>query len=291
MLKRVPRTFASSQPGSEIARAHLRIGLEAAAGEHHGAGADRHRRAADFRHDAVQRVRFRGAARWRASRRGSDAAPLHIGIERLEQLRAAAPDVQRKAAPELELAVDLDRPGARGPAAASRPAAPPTLPCRGCRAPGFPRDRDRSGIASARTGRRRTAPACRCRSRCSVEIFLRQRRQHRDEIVDAAKREAERAAGEMRVAAALLERSGLQHQHPRAVLVRRDRGAQRGVAGPDHENVGRPARQCGGCHRFPPRRVRPVGRHALDSAEWRCPGRARMAIKSSARSTHGISSP
>ena len=36
-----------------------------------------------------------------------DAAPLHIGVKRVEQLRAAAPDMQREPAPELELAVNL----------------------------------------------------------------------------------------------------------------------------------------------------------------------------------------
>ncbi len=76
-----------------------------------------------------------------------------------------------------------------------------------------------------------------------LEILLRERRQHRDEIVDAAEREAEGAAGEMRVAATLLERSGFEHQHAGAVLVRRDRGAQRGIAGTDDEDVGRLVRQ------------------------------------------------
>ena len=83
------------------------------------------------------------------------------------------------------------------------------------------------------------------------EIFLRQRRQHGDEIVDAAEREAERAAGEMRVAAALLKGSRFEHQHVRAVLLRRDRGAQGGIARPDHEHVRRLAGPFGGIHGFP----------------------------------------
>src|SRR5262249_35846263 len=36
-----------------------------------------------------------------------DAAPLHIGIERVEELRPAAPDVQCETAPEFEFSVDL----------------------------------------------------------------------------------------------------------------------------------------------------------------------------------------
>jgi alkylhydroperoxidase family enzyme len=62
--------------------------------------------------------------------------------------------------------------------------------------------------------------------------------------------EAERAAGEMRIAAALLERSRLQHQDARAVLAGGDRGAERGIAGADHKHVGPLARKIGCGHRF-----------------------------------------
>ena len=71
------------------------------------------------------------------------------------------------------------------------------------------------------------------------------------EIVDAGKREAEGAAGEMRIAAALFKRRGFEHEHARAVLVRRDRRAQGGIAGPDHEDIGRLAGQFGGIHGYP----------------------------------------
>jgi hypothetical protein len=71
-----------------------------------------------------------------------------------------------------------------------------------------------------------------------LEIFLRERRQHRYEIVDAAECEAESAAGEMGIAAALFVRRGFEHQHAGAVLVRGDRGAQCGIAGADDEDVG-----------------------------------------------------
>src|SRR5436190_791458 len=36
-----------------------------------------------------------------------DAAPFDVGVERVEQFRSTAPDVQREPAPERELAVDL----------------------------------------------------------------------------------------------------------------------------------------------------------------------------------------
>ena len=103
-----------------------------------------------------------------------------------------------------------------------------------------------------------------------LEVFLRQRRQHGDEIVDAAEREAEGAAGEMRVAAALFERRGFEHQHARAVLVRRDRGAQGGIAGPDHEDIRRFARAVRRNSWFPRARLRSRLRaqgHELDSAD------------------------
>src|SRR5262249_31145467 len=69
------------------------------------------------------------------------------------------------------------------------------------------------------------------------EVLLGKRRQHGREIVDAAKGEAERAAGEMRIAAALLERRGFEHEHAGTMFVGRDGGAKRGIAGSDHEHV------------------------------------------------------
>ena len=75
------------------------------------------------------------------------------------------------------------------------------------------------------------------------EVLVRHRGQHLEQVLDAAIGEAEGAAGEMRIAAALLERRRLQHQHARAVLAGRDRGAERGIAGADHEHVGPFARK------------------------------------------------
>ena len=58
------------------------------------------------------------------------------------------------------------------------------------------------------------------------------------QVVEAFVHEAEAAGGEQRVAAALLERRLLQHQHlGRALLLRGDRGAQRRVSGANHDHV------------------------------------------------------
>ena len=69
------------------------------------------------------------------------------------------------------------------------------------------------------------------------EIFLRERGQDGNEIVHAIEGKAEGATGEMRIAAAFLERRGFEHCDPRPMLMGGDRGAQRGIAGSDHQHV------------------------------------------------------
>ena len=208
-----------------------------------------------------------------------DAAPLHIGVERLEELRAAAPDVQRKPAPELELAVDLV---GLAPEARLQLDALPHRPGRGVAARPH-QDFGEIGIAAVLREREQIVEELVFGIGAEIdvlEIFLRERRQHGDEIVDAAEREAEGAAGEMGIAAAFFEGGGFEHQHARAILVRGDRGAQRGIAGPDDEDVGRFARQLY-IHGFPntaPARMCPAafaGLHCADvttrQGRCRCP--------------------
>jgi hypothetical protein len=79
----------------------------------------------------------------------------------------------------------------------------------------------------------------------ALELFLRERWQHCDEIVDAAEGKAKGAACEMGIAAALLERRGFEHQHAGAVLVRRDRRAEGGVAGAYDKDIGPAVQQVG----------------------------------------------
>ncbi len=176
-----------------------------------------------------------------------DAAPLHIGIERLEQLRPAAPDVQREPAPELELAVDLvglpAKAGLQLDALLRHPGG-------GLEAAAH-QDLAQLGVGAIFGHLEHVVEELVLGIGAEIdvrEILVGERRQHRGEVLDAAIGEAEGAAGEVRVAAALLERRGFQHQHACAVLVRRDGRAERGVAGADHEHVGTLLRELDGVH-------------------------------------------
>jgi hypothetical protein len=80
------------------------------------------------------------------------------------------------------------------------------------------------------------------------EILVGERRQHGDQVLDAAIGKTKGTAGEVRVAAALFERRRLQHEHARAILVRRDRRAERRIAGPDHKHIGTLLRELDGVH-------------------------------------------
>jgi hypothetical protein len=170
-----------------------------------------------------------------------DFTPRDICIKRLEQLRPAAPDVQRQTAPELEFAVDLI-----GLPSETRLQlhALPDDPLRRLETPAD-EDFQEIGIgAKLRQGEQVIEKLLlRIGSKIDVrEIFLRQRRQHGDEIIHPRKCEAESAAGEMRIAAALLERRSFKHEDARSILVRRDGGTQGRIAGPDDEDVGFPVR-------------------------------------------------
>ena len=115
----------------------------------------------------------------------ADAAPLHIGIERLEQLRPAAPDVQREAAPELELAVDLV--GLPSEARLQLHALP-RHPLGGVETAAH-QDFGEIGIGAVLGQREQVVEELLFGVGAEVdvlEILLRQRRQHGDEIVDAA---------------------------------------------------------------------------------------------------------
>jgi len=92
----------------EIAGAHLGVGLEPAAGEHHGLCLDRGRDALDLRDDAVHPVIVGDqvlAARFIGD---IDAVLFERGEEALDEARPAAPGFEREAAPEHEFAVVLE---------------------------------------------------------------------------------------------------------------------------------------------------------------------------------------
>ena len=235
----------------EIAGAHLRIGFKAAAGKYYCAGVDRNAFAAmlgnhpgDAAALADQADRGRLVHDW-------DAAPLHIGVKRVEQLRAAAPDMQREPPPELELSVDL----------VSLTAEPWLQLHTLLRHPfGGGEAAAHQNFAQVRIGAifghlehvveellLAVGPEIDVR-----EVFIGKRRQDRGQILDAVIGETERAAGEMRVAAPLLQGSGFEDEHAGAVLMRRDRGAKRGVAGSHHEHVRPLAREIDRWHDFQP---------------------------------------
>ncbi len=132
--------------------------------------------------------------------------------------------MQREASPELEFAVDLI---GLPPQARLQLHALPHHPLRGVEAAAH-QDFREIGIAAMLRQGKQVVEEILLRIRAEVhviEVLLGQRRQHGDEIIYARKREPEGAAGEMRVAATLLERRSFEHQHARPALVRRDRGA------------------------------------------------------------------
>ncbi len=250
MLNRVPRTFASSQPGP---RYFARIsGLDSKLPQASTTAPARIATGTPRYSAMTPASRPFSRMRLRAGRlvENGDAAPLHIGIKRLEQFRPAAPDVQGETAPELELAVDLVGLAAQARLQLDALARHPFC---GVEAAAH-QDFGEVGIGAVLGQREQVVEELRFAVGAEIdvrEVLLRQRRQHRDEIVDAAERKAESAAGKVRIAAALFKRSGFEHQHPRAVLVRRDRTAQGGIAGPDHEDIRRFPRHFGGIHGFP----------------------------------------
>ena len=71
----------------------------------------------------------------------------------------------------------------------------------------------------------------------ALDLLLGQVRHDRLEVVDAVVDAAERPRGEARIAAHQLLRRALDHQHAGAVLARRQRRAERRIAGADHHHI------------------------------------------------------
>src|SRR5438046_774456 len=94
-------------------------------------------------------------------------------------------------------------------------------------------------------------PRSRIRLIAGVSYTIGMPRQDRGQSLDTAIGDTESAAGEMRVAAPLLQGSGFEDEHAGAVLMGRDRGAKRGVAGSHHEHVRPLAREIDRWHDFP----------------------------------------
>ena len=169
----------------------------------------------------------------------------------IDQARPAAPGLHREPAPELEPAFDLvglPAPDRREPhALALQPA----------HAVARAVDETLAQLAVGAVVRDAEHVVEELVGRVSAEVALRDlvRREvghDRLEVVDAVIDAAERAGGEARVAAHQLLRRALDHQHARAALARRERRAERGIAGADHDHVPLLSR-----HLIPPVRAAP----------------------------------
>src|SRR5207244_12718584 len=132
------------------------------------------------------------------------------------ELRPAAPDVQREAAPELELAVDLVGLPSK---ARLELYALARDPLRGLEAPAD-QNLAQFGIGAIFGHLEHVVEELFLGIGAEIDvrkIFVGERREDRDQIVDAAIGETEGAAGEVRVAATLFERRSFQHQDPCAI--------------------------------------------------------------------------
>ena len=222
--------------------------------------------------------------------------PRPVGdlVQRIDQPGTAAPGLDGEPAPELELAVHLE-----GLAAPDRREAHPLLahPEEGV---ARPRDQelDHVGIGAVLgdPGHVVIELVLGVGAEIGVGDFLVGEVGHqRLEVVDPVIDHPHRARGEARVAARLVLVRALQHQHAGAVLLRRQRRADRRVAGADHDDIelgiahsnlsnkahaGRavPAgRRLPDCRNRAPGAIRPPGRYPparlRSSGRWRS-GRA-----------------
>jgi len=125
-----------------------------------------------------------------------DAAPLHIGIERVEELRPAAPDVQCETAPEFEFSVDLVGLPSQPRLQLHTLLGDPFGSVQTAAHENF--QEIRVGPVLGQREKVVKKLVLRVGSKVDVlETLLRQRWQHSEEIVDACEREPEGAAGKM----------------------------------------------------------------------------------------------
>ena len=145
-------------------------------------------------------------------------------------------DFDREAAPELELAVDLE-----GLAAIDRNEAHALLAHPDERVEAA-RDQklDQVGIGAVLRHPRHVVEELVRGVGAEiggVDLALGEVGHQRLDVVDAVVDDAHRAGGETAVAAGFVFRRGLQHQHLGALLLRRQRRAERRIAGTDHDDV------------------------------------------------------
>src|SRR5581483_9670452 len=222
--------------GPEIARAHLRVGLEAPGREHDAFGGDLHGAALMTHANAFDAV-IVGDQRKAARVVGDgDVVFLRRFGEHLDETRATAPGLDGESAPELELAVDLV--GLASPDRREADALVPQ-PAHGVAAA---RDQDLAEIGVGAVFGDPSHVVEELVLRVSAEIRLRdllvrevghQRAQILDAIIDAA----ESAGGEAAVAAGFILRGALDDQHRHIMLGGGECRAERRITGTDHDYI------------------------------------------------------
>ena len=220
----------------EIARPHLGIGLEPAAGEDDRLGAQVDQpslMAHPHAGDAVVALQQRDR---RSVVEDRDLLAFGAAVQRLHQFLAAAPDMAGEPAPELELAVDPERLAAEPQLKAHALLAHPQ--------PGVKAPRDQNlgqvGVAAVFGQPADIVVILFLGIGADIDIgefVVADVGDQPGEVVEAVIDDAPGAAGKRRIAAAPVLRRDLQHQHSGAPLARRKCGTGRGIAGPDHDHV------------------------------------------------------
>ena len=157
-------------------------------------------------------------------------------VAHLDQARAAADRFDRQAAPELELAVDLERLPAVDRDEAHALVAHPVERVEAL----GDQQLDQIGIGAVLRHARHVVEELVGRVGAEIGLAISCAREIGDQrldVVDAVIDDADRAGGEAAVAAGLVLGRRFEHQHPGALLLRRQRGAERGVAGADHDHI------------------------------------------------------
>ena len=157
-------------------------------------------------------------------------------VQRLHQFLAAAPDMAGEPAPELELAVDAERLAAEPQLKAHALVAHPQ-----CRLEAAAdQDLGQIGVAAILGQPAHVVEILRLVISAEIdvgELVVVDVGDQPREVVTAVIDDAKGAAGKGRVAALLILGGDFEHQHRGTVLPRRECGAGRGIAGPDHDHV------------------------------------------------------
>ena len=223
-------------PGTEIARAPLRIRLEAAARQHHRSRADvAHLSAVLDSHaaDGVAIVEQRHGARAIANGNARGGGDLRFLVD---ESRSAAPSLHRQSAPEFEATANLEGlPAINGLETDAQSLHPP----HGVEGA---IDEAVSEFAIGAVTRNAKHVVKELLGGVSAEIRTfdllgSQLRHDLLQIVDAAVGEPDRARCETAVAAALGFRRALQHQNACALLAGGERRAEGRVPSPDDDDV------------------------------------------------------